>query len=228
MLPRITMLLLILALATPSAGAAGDVTGNDRDALSLLRTLQAHMGGLDDFRAAFVQRLHSPRGEAVREEQGVLYIRLPDRMRWNYLKPEPKEFICDGERVWFHEPEEQVVTIYSAATIDESGTPLLLLLGQGDLEKEFLISPDRETAATAEGGVTVLARPLSDDAPFIEARLEVVPGPAPRLVRLLVVDPLQNTTEYRFSDFRENSGLAADYFTFTPPPGTEVWQQGAK
>ncbi len=43
------------------------------------------------------------------------------------------------------------------------------------------------------------------------------------VVRLVLVDPLRNRTEYLFSNFQENNGLADDYFTFTPPPGTEIW-----
>ena len=70
--------------------------------------------------------------------------------------------------------------------------------------------------------------PRVEDAAFVQAHLEITNHPVPRLVRLIVVDPLQNSTEYLFSDYRENSGLADDYFTFVPPPGTEVWEeQGA-
>ncbi len=222
MVLRLLLTIIILLSAWIPA-----LAGDEDPAVSLLRSLQDHLSGLTDFRAAFTQRLQAPHSTSAREESGVLYVRMPGKMRWNYLEPERKEFICDGKTIWFYEPEENAVTIYGAGSMIESGTPLQLLLGQGDLLKDFLVSGDDSLLPLSPENVMALIRPLEEDAAFIRAHLEMTPSAIPRLIRLLVVDPLQNITEYRFSDFKENSGLADDYFRFEAPPGTEVWEERA-
>jgi len=221
---RLALLITMVFCCTAQPAPAGEDA-----AVTLLRDLQQHLGSLTDFRTSFTQRLHTPHSVNEREESGVLYVMMPGRMRWNYLDPERKEFICDGRKIWFYEPEENAVTIYSAAIIGESGTPLQLLFGQGDLLRDFLVTAD-DTPVQAESpeGVMALVRPREEDAAFVQAHLEMVAKPVPRLVRLIVVDPLRNSTEYRFSDFRENTGLSVDYFSFEPPPGTEVWEEQEK
>ncbi len=223
-----SVLLLSVLLAFIPAAALADEPAKDA-VISLVRDLQKHLAGLTDFRASFTQRLFAPHSATPREESGVLYVKMPGRMRWNYLDPERKEFICDGEKIWFYEPEEKAVTIYGAEIIGDSGTPLQMLFGQGDLLADFLVTADDSPVeALSPGGVMALVRPRVEDAAFVQAHLEITTNPVPRLVRLIVVDPLQNSTEYLFSDYRENSGLADEYFTFVPPPGTEVWEeQGA-
>jgi outer membrane lipoprotein carrier protein len=217
---RLLPALIILLLAWIPAPA-----GDDKPAISLVSSLQKHLRGLTDFRASFTQGLKAPHSSTVREESGVLYVRMPGKMRWNYLEPERKEFICDGEKIWFYEPEENAVTIYAAGSVMESGTPLQLLLGQGDLLEDFLVSADDTMLPLSPANRMALIEPREGDAAFIRAHLEMTTSATPRLVRLLVVDPLQNVTEYRFSNFIENSGLAEDYFRFEVPPGTEVWEE---
>jgi len=221
------MILIAVACFIPPAAEAAETATAEDPAVTLLRDLQQHLGGLTDFRAAFTQRLRTPRSSTTREEHGVLYVKLPGKMRWNYLEPTRKEFICDGERIWFYEPEENAVTVYSADALGESGTPLLLLLGRGDLLDEFLVSGDDVMPATSPDALVALVLPREEDASFIRAHLEMTAAPVPRLVRLVVIDPLRNSTEYLFSDFQENNGLADPYFTFQPPPGTEVWEETA-
>lgn len=231
MLKKITTalpaLLLLAVFLAPAAPATADPAAAKDPAVTLLRSLQQHLNGLTDFRAAFTQRLRTPRSSTTREEHGVLYVKLPGKMRWNYLKPTQKEFISDGQRIWFYEPEENAVTIYGADALGESGTPLLFLLGREDLLGQFLISGDDSLPPLSPDGVVALVLPREEDASFIRAHLEMTADPVPRLVRLLVIDPLRNSTEYLFSDFRENTGLADEYFVFQPPPGTEVWEETA-
>lgn len=227
MLKTVSALLLLALLASLAAAAPAEDPAAEGPAVAQLRALQRHLAGLDDFRAEFVQRLRAPRSDVVREESGVIYVKLPGRTRWNYLDPERKEFICDGRHIWFYEPEENAVTVYGAEAMLDSGTPLQLLLGRGDLFSDFIVTEDEGLEPLAPDNLVVRVRPREEDAPFNLARLEMAPGAPPRLVRLFVVDPLQNVTEYRFSDYRENTGLADDYFTFDPPPGTEIWEERA-
>jgi outer membrane lipoprotein carrier protein len=221
------LILVALSFLLTAVSMADETTETDHPAVKRLQDLQRHLGGLTDFRADFTQRLRTPRSSITREEHGVLYVKLPGKMRWNYLEPQRKEFICDGERIWFYEPEEEAATLYAADSIGESDTPLMLLLGRGDLLDVFQVRGDDEFPAVSAKGLVALVHPREEDASFIRAHLEMTASPVPRLVRLVVVDPLGNSTEYLFSDFRENRGLDDDYFLFRPPPGTEIWGEPA-
>lgn len=74
----------------------------------------------------------------------------------------------------------------------------------------------------------ILLLPPHEDASFQRAYCEIRPEPRPELRRLVVVDPLDNVTEYRFQRLRENPRLPDELFRFEPPPGTEVWVQGGR
>jgi len=53
-----------------------------------------------------------------------------------------------------------------------------------------------------------------------EILLEITPDD--RIVRIVIDEVDGSSTEYRFSDAKENVQIPAGTFAFTPPAGTEV------
>ena len=153
-------------------------------------------------------------------------------MRWEYESPEQKLFIVDGANVWFYVPADRTV---SRAKVKESSdwrTPLALLTGKSDLAKlchtiEF-VDPSKtenpeDRATNADNNVLrcIPKREAADaDQEIREVLLES--DPEAHLVRLIIRQPGNLETEFRFANWQENLPIVEAKFHFAPPPGVTV------
>ncbi len=53
-------------------------------------------------------------------EEGILYVKNPKRMLWNYSKPKAKKLIINPKRAWLYIPDDRVVYIQEAENIYKS------------------------------------------------------------------------------------------------------------
>jgi outer membrane lipoprotein carrier protein len=209
-----------------------------RDAQSILRALEARYHHAQTLKATFYER-YSDAGTADSgsAESGIVYFSQPGRMRWEYESPEKKLFIVDGTNVWFYVPADRTV---SRAKVKESSdwrTPLALLTGKSDLSKLCssieILDPakaqdpeDRPTAAENSVLRCVPKRESADaDQEIREVLLES--DPESHLVRLIIRQPGDLETEFRFANWQENLPLAETMFHFAPPQGVTVVDESA-
>src|ERR1044071_2696279 len=102
MLRVIGALILIAAPALAGQGGQGRPSAE-----ALARSLQQRYQGIRDFSADFT---HTYRGGALRtqtREQGTVAVKKPGRMRWDYTKPEKKEFVSDGRKIYSYLPQDR-------------------------------------------------------------------------------------------------------------------------
>src|SRR5271163_3606778 len=204
-----------------------------RDADAVLRALEARYHHAQTLKAAFYER-YSDGGTANEgsAESGTVYFSQPGRMRWEYESPEKKFFIVDGTNVWFYVPADRTV---SRAKVKESSdwrTPLALLTGKSDLAKLCrtieIVDPakDQNPADHPSSAQNTVLRcvpkrdPADADQEIREILLEA--DPAAHLVRLLIRQPGNLETEFRFANWQENLPIAETMFHFAPPPGVTV------
>src|SRR5271155_6180999 len=204
-----------------------------RDPQAVLRALEARYHHAHTLKAAFYER-YSDAGTADSgsAESGIVYFSQPGRMRWEYESPEKKLFIVDGTNVWFYVPADRTV---SRAKVKESSdwrTPLALLTGKSDLSKLCssieILDPakaqdpeDRPTAAENSVLRCVPKRESADaDQEIREVLLES--DPESHLVRLIIRQPGDLETEFRFANWQENLPIAETMFHFAPGPGVTV------
>ena len=222
------MLALIVLLATLSAFSPAA-----RDAQAVLHAIEARYHHAQTLKAVFYERYSDDgSGAGGSAESGTVYFSQPGRMRWEYQSPEQKLFIVDGTNVWFYVPADRTV---SRAKVKESSdwrTPLALLTGKSDLSKlcrtiEILDAAKAENPedhpASAENTVLrcVPKRESADaDQEIREVLLES--DPAAHLVRLIIRQPGNLETEFRFANWEENRPIAETMFHFAPPPGVTV------
>ena len=212
------------------------------DAQSVLRALEARYHRAQTLKAAFYERYSdSGSADSGSAESGIVYFSQPGRMRWEYQSPEQKLFVVDGTNVWFYVPADRTV---SRAKVKESSdwrTPLALLTGKSDLSKlcrSIEIIDPAKTPANAEGSEdqpsspenTVLRcvpkRESADaDQEIHEVLLES--DPESHLVRLIIRQPGNLETEFRFANWEENLPVAETMFHFAPPHGVTVVDESA-
>ena len=162
--------------------------------------------------------------QEIRREEGILFLRKPGQMRWQYEQPEPKLFLADGRQLTLFVPAENRATQMSLKESDDLRTPLAFLLGRLRFDQEFeRLERSAEFPPLAQGNLVVKAVPkrMADRVEWIV--LEVSPEFVLR--RLIFEEPGGIQTEFRFTDEEANPALALALFYFQPPPGTELIRQ---
>src|SRR5262249_55435020 len=86
--------LCVLALLA----AVGPASAADSD--SALVALERRYASVVSFTASFTQTYRAPGIETV--ESGVVAMKRPALMRWEYRRPEPKLFVADGKKTYLH------------------------------------------------------------------------------------------------------------------------------
>jgi outer membrane lipoprotein carrier protein len=196
----------VLAMLAPAAADP---------AQDLARRIEQRHRASSDLTARFVQTYRSSLIGREIVERGVVSIKQPGRMRWEYQRPEKKTFVSDGKTFYFYVPADRQVIIRDQA--GDRGVPALLLSGQGDLLQQF--EAGMETAPAA-GRSRLRLVPRKAD-PEIEKVLVDV-DEAARIRSIQVFDAQGNVSRFDFDDIRENVGLKDRLFRFDIPNGVEV------
>lgn len=194
---------------------------NPVDVHKLADAVDKHYNDLKSLQANFEESYTG--GGMARNESGVMFLKKPGRMRWDYKTPREKIFVTDGKTAWFYVPGEKQARRASVKSLDDLRSPLRYLLGKTKLEKEFeglSLAPDKQPLT--QGNVVLRGIPKSMADRVSQVLLEITPEN--RIARILIEELDGSTTEFRFQSHRENVQVADERFKFSPPPGVEVMQ----
>jgi outer membrane lipoprotein carrier protein len=201
---------LVSLLAGPARAA---------DIKAVASAVDAHYNHLRTLRAEFTEIY---RGSGMeRSESGTLWLKKPGKMRWEYRSPKEKLFVSDGKDAWFYVPEDRQARKQSAKKLEDVRSPLAFLLGKTKLAKELTglsLAPD--IAPLEAGDVMLRGVPQAFADQVSEIVLEITPQN--QISRILMQGVDGATTEYRFTDQKEDTEVADRSFSFRPPTGTEV------
>ena len=185
-------------------------------AADLAARLQKRYESIRDFTAEFTQTFQGLLAKRPVTERGKMLLKKPNRVRFEYGKPEKKTFVSDGVKFRSYYAENRSGTETPLPTGDEVSTALLFLAGRGNLTRDF-------TSRLADGpaGELHLALvPKSKQADFDTLTL-FVDAKSLALLGFMTKDP-QGTNTIRFSGLKENTGLSDRAFDFTFPNGTTI------
>ncbi len=188
----------------------------------LAERIQGHLDQVQNFEAQFTQRYTRRILGKVIEEKGLVAIKKPGRMRWDYLTPEEKLFITDGTKTYFYLPEEgQVMISHSPTGALGMGpdSPFSLLAGRSRLLETFTIGTAQFEPQL--GGQMIRLTPRHPREEFEAIELEAVARDG-KVIRVLVQDSLGNLTEFLFEQIVENRKIPDSLFLFTIPSGVDV------
>src|SRR5258708_7528371 len=200
------MILLALFLASPLD--------------ALIVRLEAHYNHLESLRAEFVQQYRADDRAPVRAESGTVSLRKPGKMRWDYAKPEPKQFLCDGKDAYFYAPADHQATRFSVKDSSDARIPLRFLLGKLNLRRIFAQIETATDLAPIDPGDAVLRLSPKKGETFRNVYLEI--DAQSRIRRLVIDDGDGSRSDFRLSAEEPNPRLDSDLFHFTAPPGVEI------
>ena len=159
---------------------------------------------------------YTPPGHGRRTESGILMLRKPGRMRWDYSQPAGKLFISDGKLLWLYTPAENRVEKMKFQESDDMRAPLAFLLGKLHFDKEF-----RNLQGKAEGTDTrITAEPKTDNLPYSAVEFVVAPDSRIKEVRVTGFD--KSVLHFTFDQERVDPRLDDKLFQFQVPKGAEL------
>ena len=209
---RIAVLVSLLSAPVWAADAASDIR-------NLAAAVDAHYNHLRSLEAEFTEVY---RGSGMdRTESGTLWLKKPGKMRWEYRSPKEKLFVSNGKDAWFYVPDDRQARKEAAKKLEDVRSPLAFLLGKTKLEKELRgLSIASDIDALSSGNTVLRGVPTALADRVSEIILEITPDG--RIARLVMQGVDGASTEYRFTDQKENLAIADGRFDFRAPAGTEV------
>jgi outer membrane lipoprotein carrier protein len=220
------MRLLPLSLFAAALLSSPALVAQQPDAAALAARLQQRYNAIKDFEGDFVQTYEGGVLRTKTSESGTMAIKRPGRMRWVYARPEKKEFVSDGMRIYSYLPADKQVIVSPAPGPGDATTPAMFLSGQADLARDFTAAFTELPGMTA--GLTALKlTPRGGDADYQWIGLGL--DPQSLQVRYLVaLDSQGGRSAFTFSNLKENRGLPDKYFEFRIPRGVDVINQGTR
>ena len=203
-------MLLGLSLLLPIASFAQ----TEPSAQQLAQRVDKYYNGLHSLRTSFTESFH---GMGIdREESGILLLRKPGKMHWNYANPSGKIFLLDGKYAWFYSPGDAQVERVSAAQLDDLRSPLRFLLGHTQLQKEL----DGLTLTTAGTELELSGVPKGMQNRVAKIVLGVSADGVIRSMSITEIDGAE--TAFTFKDTQANAPAPDTDFVFHPPAGIPV------
>ena len=214
-----------LLISAVALACAASVTAQG-DPVALAAKVQQRYSGIRDFQGDFVQSYEGGVLRTKTTERGTLAIKRPGRIRFTYSKPERKEFVSDGVRLYTHLVADKQVIVSPAPTADDGDVPAMFLAGTSDLARDYTPSFTPLPGA-ATGLLTLKLVPKNPNSDYESLGIGVDPKTL-QIQFLTAVDKQGGRSSFFFSNLKENRGLSDKEFEFRIPRGVDVVTQGAR
>jgi outer membrane lipoprotein carrier protein len=202
-------LLLALLIAAPAKDPARGIA----------RRVQAFYAQTKDFSASFHQRYTYVAIGRTEDSEGVVRVKKPGLVRWDYAKPEKRTLYLQGKTLWIWRPDDQEAQVKRDFGGDQLSSAFTFLWGKGDLLKEFSPKAVAVPPGLPEGDALELT-PLKPT-PGVEKLLFVV-GKDGQVLASVVTNPQSDVNQIVFSEAKIDQGLPDSLFQFAPPQGAYV------
>jgi outer membrane lipoprotein carrier protein len=152
-----------------------------------------------------------------RGESGVMMLRKPGRMRWEYQSTPGKVFVLDGKYAWFYAPGDTQVQRIAASQLDDLRSPLRFLLGHTKIESELT---SLSLASGPSGTYILSGQPKGQQKRIAKLSLDVTAAGVITGIEIDEADGAQ--TRFSFTGEQPNAVLPENAFRFVPPAGIPV------
>lgn len=197
-----------------------------QDPIALATKVQQRYNTIKDFQGDFVQSYEGGVLRTKTTERGTVAIKRPGRMRFVYTKPEKKEFVSDGTRLYTYLVADKQVIVSPAPGPADNTVLALFMAGQFDLPRDYILTFTALPGA-APGVQTLKLVPKKSDPEYESLGI----GFDPKSFQILFVtaeDKQGGRSSFTFSNLKENRGLSDKDFEFRIPRGVEVLTNGAR
>lgn len=185
------------------------------DALSF----EARFNAIQTMHASFKQIVFS-KGQAKNTSSGVMALHRPGQFRWETKEPMAQVVVADGKRLWVYDILLEQVTVRKQRQISDNSAALFLSTEEGKISKAY-----RVVATPKEHSVQYDLFSKSTHTDFKHVIFEFREK---QLVQLELFDALGQRTRITFHHIQINTALKSSLFSFKPPQGVDVVDEGGE
>lgn len=191
-------------IALTFAGVAGDDVAR----------IQKAYENIKDIKGNFVQKSYIKDLKRTDTYNGQFFIK-PPKMKWEFKGEKPQTVYITGEDILIYQKKEKQVfkAKFDRSTYGQS--PIALLGGFGDINKEFDVSMNKGR---------LILKPRTPMGIIVQIELTLSEGVFP-IEALSILDTASNKIDIALRDVRINTGLGDKIFAFTPPEDAAVIQR---
>ncbi len=176
--------------------------------------IQKAYEGIKDIKGNFVQKSYIKDLKRTDTYSGQFFIK-PPKMKWEFKGEKPRTVYITGEDIFIYQKQEKQVfkARFDRATYGQS--PIALLGGFGNINKEFDVSIKKGR---------LILKPRKPMGTIVQIELTLSDGVFP-IEALSILDTAFNKIDITLKDVRTNTGLGDRIFEFTPPEDATVIQR---
>ena len=208
---------LLAALAAPSdVPTAGEVAAR----------LEGRLRALQSLEARFRQVYAGPPPAAPISETGRFYFQKPDRMRWSYEDPEPKDYLYRDGVFSSYFPEDNQMLVQPLSGDEPEAAFLLILAGAKSLRDDYDLELGPAASAETAGPWTLSLKPKAGaDGERAGDILLEVDGREWLIRRAVFKDGAGGASEFVFEAWKADRRLDPGLFELKVPDDCEVIRQ---
>ncbi len=181
--------------------------------------IQQKYNATNTLEANFTQTAYNNALNQTQTAQGILYIKKPGMMRWDYISPEKQSFILNDRIFWWYTPQNKQVIKKEAKSAFDSNLPLAFISGIGRLSQDFNI---KFAAEQHPQGSYVLSLIPKKPQVNLNKMLLKVNDEQFDIQAVIMYDFYENVTTIKFDKHKINTPIDTARFHFEVPPGVRV------
>lgn len=208
-------LLSVFFLFLHLSQAGGQPLGLDE----IVTKMQVNYDELEDYSAKFTQISTNKSLNQTMESRGLVFLKKPGLMRWEYGPPDNQLIVSDGVNVWMSLPKQNQIYKEEANRAFDTKTPLSFLSGKGEITKDFDISMENNPQEGEDYTLKLIPKEVH---PSLSQMFLKVEHETFWIKSLQVYDLYGNSIELTFSEIKINQNLSPGLFQFTIPQGAEL------
>lgn len=203
--------------------AAGQTAANLDDAMEILRRTEQRADAIRTLEADFVQSLRVPLLNQNQNSAGKLYQRKPDRFLMRFTQPAGDVMVADGRYFWLYYPSTDRTQVIRTSIAKGGGAVDLQRQFIGNAAARFVPTLNRSEVVDGHDSyaLTLVPRQAS---PYKVLRIWVDKGDY-TVRRFEMTEENESVRRVELRNIRVNGTIPDNLFSFTPPQGTQVFEQ---
>lgn len=176
--------------------------------------LAASLASMKTMAGSFEQRISDAKEEQLQLSNGQFKIKRPGQFFWHVAPPYEQVVVGTSSSLKVYDPDLEQMTVHGKDAL--TGTPAALISGDGSLiSKHYHVTSEQGKNQTRFD----LAQKQNESGAFDSLQLVFKKQ---QLVKMIIIDKLDQRTEITLSDVIINSAIADTEFQFDPPKDTDI------
>ncbi len=176
-----------------------------------------YLNGINTLKAGFKQTIFSSSNEAIDYSEGLIWLKKPEQILWEFQRPNIKKIIVDGESVSIYDANLNQLLIVPYTDQYQSSLASILI-NNDNLEVFYEI----QTKINDDGFYLITLFQKKDDSLFTKIEISI----SEMLIHTIKLwDSSGQSISIFFENIEMNISLPDSSFKFMPPKGVDIFDQ---